>query len=146
MATSYDPYHLASPTIYLIKMVIFLILVALVGVIISTQIITFFWANPFINSLIFFVAFVGVLLSFRQVVRLFPEVKWVNSLQDGTMQTVKHPVIGDYTMPAWPVRFAGKAPAVTAAPLLGANNVDVLESWLGKSADQVAALKTANAI
>ena len=65
---------------------------------------------------------------------------------NGTMQTVKHPVIGDYTMPAWPVRFAGKAPAVTAAPLLGANNVDVLESWLGKSADQVAALKTANAI
>jgi len=93
MATSYDPYHLASPTIYLIKMVIFLILVALVGVIIGGQVITFFWANPFINSLIFFVAFVGVLLSFRQVVRLFPEVKWVNSLQDGTMQTVSQPVL-----------------------------------------------------
>jgi hypothetical protein len=93
MATSYDPYHLASPTIYLIKMVIFLILVALVGVILTGQIVTFFWANPFINSLIFFVAFVGILLSFRQVVRLFPEVKWVNSLQDGTMQTVTQPVL-----------------------------------------------------
>ena len=93
MATSYDPYHLASPTIYLIKMVIFLILIALVGVILTGQIITFFWANPFINSLIFFVAFIGILLSFRQVVRLFPEVKWVNSLQDGTMQTVTQPVL-----------------------------------------------------
>ena len=65
----------------------------MVGVIISGQIITFFWANPFINSLIFFVAFVGILLSFRQVMRLFPEVKWVNSLQDGTMQTVTQPVL-----------------------------------------------------
>jgi hypothetical protein len=93
MAQSYDPYHLASPTIYLVKMVIFLILVALVGVIISGPIITFFWANPFINSLILFTAAIGILLSFRQVTRLFPEVKWVNSLQDGTMQNVRPPVM-----------------------------------------------------
>ena len=93
MATSYDPYHLASPTVYLIKMVIFLVLVALVGAILTSQIVTFFWANPFINSLIFFVAFIGIILSFRQVIRLFPEVKWVNSLQDGTMQTVTQPVL-----------------------------------------------------
>lgn len=65
---------------------------------------------------------------------------------NGTMQTIKHPVVGEYTMPAWPVRFGGKPPEVTPAPLLGANNVDVLESWLGKSADQVAALKSANVI
>ncbi len=65
---------------------------------------------------------------------------------NGTMQTIQHPVIGAYTMPAWPVRFGGKPPEVTAAPLLGANNVDVLESWLGKSAAQVAALKAANVL
>ncbi len=65
---------------------------------------------------------------------------------NGTMQTMQHPVIGAYTMPAWPVRFGGKPPEVKPAPLLGANNVDVLESWLGKSAGDVAALKAANVI
>jgi hypothetical protein len=93
MAQTYDPYHLASPTVYLIKMIIFLIIVALVGAILTNTIVTFFWANPFINSLILFVAFIGVLLSFRQVIRLFPEVKWLNTLQDGNLQTARQPVL-----------------------------------------------------
>lgn len=93
MANSYDPYHLATPTVYLIKMIVFLVLVALVAAILINTIITFFWANPFLNGLIFFVAGTGILLSFRQVMRLFPEVKWVNSLQDGTMQTTRQPVL-----------------------------------------------------
>ena len=83
MSQSYDPYHLASPTIYLVKIIVFLVLVALVGVILYNQIITFFWANPFINGLIVFTLVIGIILSFRQVIRLFPEIAWVNSLQDG---------------------------------------------------------------
>ena len=67
-------------------------------------------------------------------------------IANGTMQTIQHPVIGAYTMPAWPVRFGGQPPEVKPAPLLGANNVDVLASWLGKSAADVAALKAANVI
>lgn len=93
MAQSYDPYHLASPTVYLIKMIIFLIIVALVAVILLNTIITFFWANPFLNTLILFTAFTGILLSFRQVIRLFPEVKWLNSLQDGNLQGARQPVL-----------------------------------------------------
>ena len=93
MTTSYDPYHLASPTVYLIKILIFLVLVALVGAILATQIVTFFWANPFINSMIFFALAVGIFLSFRQVIRLFPEVKWVNSLQDGSTTNVRPPIL-----------------------------------------------------
>ena len=85
MSQSYDPYHLASPTIYLVKIVIFLILVALVAAILFNSLVTFFWANPFINSLIFLVMFIGIVLSFRQIIRLFPEIRWVNSLQDGQM-------------------------------------------------------------
>ncbi len=93
MTQGYDPYHLASPTVYLIKILIFLIIVALVGAILATTIVTFFWANPFINSLIFFTLFIGIFLSFRQIYRLFPEVKWVNSLQDGTATTVRPPIL-----------------------------------------------------
>lgn len=83
MSQSYDPYHLASPTVYLIKILIFLVLVALVAAILFNQLLIFFWANPFINSLIFLVLFIGIILSFRQVMRLFPEIRWVNGLQDG---------------------------------------------------------------
>lgn len=83
MSDSYDPYHLASPIVYLIKMLIFVILVALVGGILAPQLLGAFWSSPYINSLILLVLAVGILLSFRQVVRLMPEVRWVNSLQDG---------------------------------------------------------------
>ncbi len=93
MATSYDPYHLASPTVYLIKMIIFLILVAMVAAILINTVILFFWANPFLNGLIVFVALTGIVLSFRQVVRLFPEIRWVNSLQDGNLQAARQPVL-----------------------------------------------------
>jgi hypothetical protein len=83
MSQQYDPYHLASPTVYLVKIIIFLVLVGLVAAILFNQILLFFWANPFINSLILFVAFIGIILSFRQVLRLYPEIRWVNSLQAG---------------------------------------------------------------
>ncbi|HTJ56204.1 MAG TPA: flagellar motor protein MotA [Devosiaceae bacterium] len=93
MAQAYDPYHLASPVVYLVKILIFLIIVALVGLIISGQIITFYWANPFINSLILLVAASGIFLSFRQIIRLFPEIKWLNSLQDGGLNDGRPPVL-----------------------------------------------------
>jgi biopolymer transport protein ExbB/TolQ len=83
VSQSYDPYHLASPSVYLVKIVIFLVLVGLVGAILFSQLLVFFWANPFINSLIFLVLLIGIVLSFRQIIRLFPEIRWVNSLQDG---------------------------------------------------------------
>jgi hypothetical protein len=93
MTQTYDPYHLASPAVYLVKILIFLVLVALVAAILFSTIITFFWANPFINSLIFFTLAIGIFLSFRQIFRLFPEVKWVNSLQDGTLTNARPPVL-----------------------------------------------------
>ena len=85
MSQSYDPYRLASPAVYLVKMVIFLVLVALVAAILYNQLIIFFWANPFINSLILLTLGIGIVLSFRQIMRLLPEIKWVNSLQEGRM-------------------------------------------------------------
>ncbi len=85
MTERYDPYLLASPNVYLVKMIIFLILVAMLGGILAPQLVGAFWANPFINGLILFVLVVGILLSFRQVIRLFPEIRWVNSLQEGSL-------------------------------------------------------------
>ncbi len=85
MTERYDPYLIASPNVYLVKMIIFLILVVMLGGILAPQLASAFWANPFINGLILFVLVIGVLLSFRQVTRLVPEIRWVNSLQEGSM-------------------------------------------------------------
>ncbi|HVX82329.1 MAG TPA: flagellar motor protein MotA [Devosiaceae bacterium] len=93
MAQAYDPYHLASPVVYLVKILIFLIIVGFVGLILGNQVTTFYWANPFINSLILLVAATGIFLSFRQIIRLFPEIRWVNSLQDGSTAHVRPPVL-----------------------------------------------------
>lgn len=60
----------------------------------------------------------------------------------GIMQTVQHPTNGAFKMPAWPVRHDGKVAPVRAAPLLGEHTGEVLGSWLGMNAQQVAALRT----
>ncbi len=93
MTERYDPYLLASPNVYLIKMIIFLILIAMLGGILAPQLLVAFWANPFINGLILFVLVIGILLSFRQVIRLYPEIRWVNSLQNGSMANTSRPVL-----------------------------------------------------
>jgi len=61
--------------------------------------------------------------------------------QRGIMQTIDHPVVGPFKMTAWPVRFSGRPPPVKPAPLLGANNDDVLSHWLGMKPEQLSGLR-----
>ena len=62
-------------------------------------------------------------------------------VQRGIMQTVHHPELGAYKVPAWPVRINGKPITVQPAPGLGQHSDDVLGSWLGVSAPDVATLR-----
>ncbi len=64
----------------------------------------------------------------------------------GIMPMIDHPTAGPFKMVAWPVRFSGQPPAVQPSPLLGANNEDVLASWLGLGAGDVGTLKASGAI
>jgi len=59
----------------------------------------------------------------------------------GIMQTIEHPTTGKVKMPAWPVRFDGKPIKVKPSPTLGQNVDEILGSWLGMGAGDVAALK-----
>ncbi|PZQ19138.1 MAG: flagellar motor protein MotA [Ancylobacter novellus] len=79
--TELDPYKLSSPRVFLLRMVIFLALSGFVALMLHQQISRAFLANPGLNGLIFAVLVIGVLLAFRQVVRLFPEVRWVNDFR-----------------------------------------------------------------
>jgi hypothetical protein len=90
-----DPFKVSSPRIFLVRMLVFLVLGALLVVILNKQIWAAFLANPGLNAIIIAVLLIGVLLSFRQVIRLFPEIAWVNSfrLADPGLAIERPPVL-----------------------------------------------------
>src|ERR1700709_2065659 len=81
MAQDIDLLKLSSPRIFLVRMLVFLILCGLIVVVLHKQIWIAFLANPGLNAVIVGVLLVGILLAFRQVIRLYPEVAWVNSFR-----------------------------------------------------------------
>jgi hypothetical protein len=86
---------LSSPRIFLVRMLVFLVLCALVAVVLYKQIVLAFFANPGLNALIGAVLFIGTILSFRQVIRLYPEVAWVNNFRiaDPGLALDRHPAL-----------------------------------------------------
>lgn len=83
MARGDDPYKLSGLKIYLWRMVIFLIIAGFIALILYQQIAEAFVSNPGLNGLIIGVLLIGTLLSFRQIIRLFPEIRWVNGFRIG---------------------------------------------------------------
>jgi hypothetical protein len=95
MAKELDPLKLSSPRIFLIRMMVFVILVGLVGFVLHKQIEVAFLANPGLNALILGVEAIGIVLSLRQVLRLYPEIAWVNNfrLADPGLAVERAPVL-----------------------------------------------------
>jgi hypothetical protein len=95
MAQEIDPFKLSSPRIFLVRMLVFLILCGLVVVVLYKQIWGAFLANPGLNALIIGVLAIGIALSFRQIIRLFPEINWVNGfrLADPGLAVDRPPVL-----------------------------------------------------
>jgi hypothetical protein len=90
-----DPFQVSSPRIFLIRMTVFLVLCGLLVFILHDKIWIAFLANPGLNALIIGVLVVGILLAYRQVLRLFPEIAWVNSfrLADPNIARGRSPVL-----------------------------------------------------
>ena len=93
VAESGDLRRLASPQIFLVRMVVFLILVGFMILILYKTIEKAFFANPGLNGLIFGVLFIGIVFGIRNVVRLFREIRWVNALPRGNAGEVKPPIL-----------------------------------------------------
>ena len=87
MAKETDPLKLSSPGVYLVRMLIFVALIVAVVVLLYQQIEIAFMANPGLNSLIIFVLAIGIALAFRQVLRLRPEIAWVNRVRGADRET-----------------------------------------------------------
>jgi hypothetical protein len=107
MADTLDQAKLGSPRIFVIRMLVFLILCGLIAFVLQHQILNAFMANPWLNGLIVGVLLIGIVLSFHRVIRLFPEVSWVNSFRRAD--------------PAPPAARAARAPTLLApmAAILG---------------------------
>jgi methyl-accepting chemotaxis protein len=69
------------PNIYLVRMVVFLVAVAVVAAVLSQPLLGIYENNPVLNSLILSVLAIGIGWNLRQVMRLSNEVAWVESYQ-----------------------------------------------------------------
>ena len=89
---------LTRPQVFLWRMSLFLILAVLLAIILdgqTGQLRQSFLANPGLNALIIGVLLVGVVYAFRQVLRLYPEINWVNNfrISDPGLGMEKSPVL-----------------------------------------------------
>lgn len=127
--------RLSPPRIYLVRMVIFLILTGFVAAILYPQVQKAFLANPGLNGLIVGVLCAGLIYAFRQVLRLFPEVNWVNSFrvaQSGD-EVNKQPVL----LAPMASILAGKQGRMVLSPISLRSLLDSLASRLDESRDLV---------
>ena len=72
---------LTPPGVFLLRMAIFLTLIAFLAAILHEQLTISFLTNPGLNALILTTLLFGVMFSFRQVIRLYPEIRWVNAFR-----------------------------------------------------------------
>ena len=95
MAKELDPLKQSSPRIFLLRMMVFVVLGGLVTFLLHKQIVVAFMANPGLNSVIIFVLLIGIALCLRQVIRLYPEIAWVNNfrLADPGLAVERPPVL-----------------------------------------------------
>ena len=90
---------MTRPAVYLARMVVFLLAVVAVAAALSGALIVAFESNPLLNALIILVLLLGVGWNLRQVIRLTPEVRWVETFQQSR------------------ARLAGLPPPVLLAPM-----------------------------
>ena len=90
-----EPHRLSSPMVFFWSQIIFLIMIGFLVAILYRQFADAFNANRGLNGLILFVLAIGILLAINQVLRLRPEVSWINSFRQGSdrMRATRNPTL-----------------------------------------------------
>jgi hypothetical protein len=88
-------YKLSKPQMFVWRMFLFVALASFVAVILYGQIVTAFNSNPALNGVIIGTLGFGVIYTFQQVLRLYPEIRWVNNFRiaDPGLAAEKPPVM-----------------------------------------------------
>jgi hypothetical protein len=73
-----DTHVLDLPRVYMVRMMVFIVLVGILAAILFPTIREAFQHNVGLNGTIVALLLIGIIYSFRMVWRLFPEVNWVN--------------------------------------------------------------------
>ncbi len=86
---------LTPPGLFLVRMLVFLTLVAFLVAILHEPLFISLMTNPGLNGLIIGVLALGIIYAFRQVIRLYPEIRFVNAfrISDPGLAGSHHPVL-----------------------------------------------------
>ena len=71
----------SRPGVYLWRMIVFLTFIGFLCAILFSQIKSAFMTNPALNGMILAVLLIGALYSFGQILRLYPEIRWINNFR-----------------------------------------------------------------
>ncbi len=82
---------MTRPNVYLIRMAVFLLAVFIVAALLSPVLLGAFANNPLLNGLILLVLLLGIAWNLRQVLRLAPEVTWLDTYQNARPQLTSIP-------------------------------------------------------
>src|SRR5690606_5934908 len=72
---------MSSPLPYLIRMLLFLVAVAVLAWVLGHDLLRVFMNTPILNGTILGVLVIGIFFVFRQVIALWPEVSWLRRFQ-----------------------------------------------------------------
>ncbi|MEC8028801.1 MAG: flagellar motor protein MotA, partial [Pseudomonadota bacterium] len=72
---------MTNPAQTLVRMIGFLIIVGIIAGFLYAPLVDAFLANPALNGMILAALLIGILFALRQVVRLRPEVAWIESFR-----------------------------------------------------------------
>jgi len=77
------PYYktLSKPQTFVWRMFLFVALASFIAVILYNAILEAFNSNPALNAVILGTLGFGIIYTFQQVLRLYPEIRWVNSFR-----------------------------------------------------------------
>jgi hypothetical protein len=83
---------MTRPTVFLVRMLLFLVAVGVVAGLLSPVLITAFEHNPGLNSFILLILALGIGWNLRQVLRLSPEVTWIETFKNARARVAALPV------------------------------------------------------
>ena len=77
------PYYktLSKPQTFVWRMFLFVALASFIAIILYNAIVVAFRSNPALNSVIIGTLGFGIIYTFQQVLRLYPEIRWVNNFR-----------------------------------------------------------------
>jgi hypothetical protein len=81
MADAKEHTVLELPKVYLVRMLVFMLVVTILAVVLFPHMQRAFMANPGLNGVIIGALMLGVVYAFRMVWRLWPEINWVNGFR-----------------------------------------------------------------